>query len=91
MRRKRNIASRLERAMDLPGGAMADISLVELEGDRRAVVTGCRGIMRYTEECVGLRVPEGCLLFYGEGLELGCLSADGATVTGKLRRIEWGE
>ena len=77
--------------MDLPGGSVSTMALVELEGDRRAIITGGRGILRYTEECISLRVPEGCITFYGSGLEMGCLSRDGITVTGRLTRVEWGE
>ncbi|MBQ7089035.1 MAG: YabP/YqfC family sporulation protein [Clostridia bacterium] len=64
---------------------------MEVEGDRRAVLCGCRGICTYTEEQVALRTPFGVVVLYGQGLEMGCMTAEGATVTGRIRRIEFGE
>ena len=64
---------------------------MEVEGDRRAVLCGCRGICTYTEEQVTLRTPFGVVILYGQGLEMGCMTADGATVTGRIQRIEFGE
>lgn len=64
---------------------------MEVEGDRRAVLIGCRGICTYTEEQVALHTPFGVVALYGQGLELGCMTAEGATVTGQLQRIEFAE
>ena len=62
---------------------------IEVEGDRRVVLCGCRGICTYTEEQVSLRAPFGTVSIYGQGLEMGCMTADGATVVGRLQRIEF--
>ena len=62
---------------------------MEAEGDRRVVLCGCRGICEYTEECISLRTPFGIVSVYGQGLEMGCMTADGATVVGRLQRIEF--
>ena len=64
---------------------------MEVEGDRRVVLCGCRGICGYTEECISLRTPFGMVSVYGQGLEMGCMTADGATVIGRIQRIEFGE
>lgn len=64
---------------------------MEAEGDRRVVLCGCRGICGYTEECISLRTPFGTVSVYGQGLEMGCMTAEGATVTGRIQRIEFGE
>lgn len=64
---------------------------MEVEGDRRVVLCGCRGICGYTEECISLRTPFGAVSVYGQGLEMGCMTADGATVTGRIQRIDFGE
>ena len=61
---------------------------MEVEGSRRVILTGCRGICTYTEECVALRTSFGVVAVYGQGLELGCMTAEGATVTGRIQRIE---
>ncbi len=90
MGRKRALR-RIEQAMDLPGGVLANIATVEIESNRRAVICGCQGILAYTEDGIALRTPEGQLTFYGRELELNCMSADGVVITGYLQRIEFGE
>lgn len=65
--------------------------LAELEGDRRLVLSGCRGIALYTEDCVSLRTATGTVTVYGQQLEMGCMTVDGAAITGKIRRIELAE
>lgn len=64
---------------------------VEIEGNRRVVLCGCQGIVTYTEECVALRTPFGVVTLYGQNLVMGCMTAEGATVTGKIQRIELAE
>ena len=64
---------------------------MEVEGDRRVVLSGCRGICTYTEECIALRTSFGVVSVYGQEMEMGCMTAEGATVTGKIQRIEFGE
>lgn len=61
---------------------------MEVEGSCRVILTGCRGICTYTEECVALRTSFGVVTVYGQGLEMGCMTAEGATVTGRIQRIE---
>lgn len=65
--------------------------LMEVEGDRRAILSGCRGILSYTEDHIRLRVSTGAVSIYGQGLEMGCMTVDGATVSGRLQRIEFEE
>ena len=64
---------------------------MEVEGDKRIVLSGCQGICTYTEECIALRTPVGVVSLYGQDMEMGCMTAEGATVTGKIQRIEVGE
>ncbi len=76
--------------MDFPSGTLADMSIMEIEGDRRMVISGCLGIVAYADDCISLRVPEGQITVFGRCLEMGCLTSEGATVTGQLQRIEFG-
>ncbi len=64
---------------------------MEVEENRQVVLTGCLGICAYTEECITLRTPFGVVSLYGQDMEMGCMTAEGATVTGKIQRIELGE
>ena len=65
--------------------------LMEVEGDRRAILSGCRGILSYTEDHIRLRIAGGAVSIYGQGLEMGCMTVDGATISGRLQRIEFEE
>ena len=63
--------------------------LMEVEGNRRVVLAGCKGILTYTEECVRMRIGGGAVAIYGQRLEMGCMTAEGAVVTGLVQRIEF--
>lgn len=89
MKHKRRVGQRVERAMQLPEGMLTGAAFMEVEGNTRAVITGCRGIQTYSEDRICLRTAAGTVSFYGRDMEMGCLSADGATVTGCLQRIEF--
>ena len=62
---------------------------MEIEEDRRVVLCGCRGIAVYTEEQVSLHTPFGQVSIFGQGLEMGCMTAEGATVVGRIQRVEF--
>ena len=89
MKQERRVGQRLQRAMELPDGTLTRATFMEIEGNSRVVITGCKGIHTYSEECVRLRTVQGLLTFYGRDMEMGCLSADGATIDGCLQRIEF--
>ncbi len=61
---------------------------MEIEGRERVVLSGCRGIAAYAEDHVTLRTPFGAVTVYGQELEMGCMTVDGATVMGGIQRIE---
>lgn len=61
---------------------------MELEGREQAVLVGCRGIVDYSEDHVALRTPFGTVTVYGQNLEMGCMTVEGATIVGTLQRIE---
>ncbi len=76
---------------ELPDGVLANTTYMEIDGDKRVIMAGCKGICHYSEECVSLRTVNGAVSVYGCGLEMGCLSSDGAIVTGRLQRIEFSD
>ena len=61
---------------------------MELEGRERVVLTGCAGIESYTEDRVALRTSFGAVIIYGQHLEMGCMTVDGAVICGGIQRIE---
>ena len=61
---------------------------MEVEGKERVVLAGCCGIDTYAEDHVTLRTPFGSVTVYGQNLEMGCMTVEGATISGTLQRIE---
>ena len=71
----------------MAGKFRQDVFLMEVEGNQRVILSGCDGILTYGQERIALRTPFGRVTVYGQGLEMGCMTVDGATVTGGLQRI----
>lgn len=60
---------------------------LELLDDSQAVLEGCRGVLTYSAELVRLACGSRVVSFEGSGLELRCLSASAAVVTGHIAAI----
>lgn len=91
-RRKRKeapLARRVEQVLDLPGGALSSAARIELSGNRRAVVEGCRGILEYEEGVIRLNTGSGILRFIGRELGLSCMTEESAVVTGVILSVEF--
>lgn len=57
---------------------------IELCADKRGIVEGCKGILSFSNEKIGLNCKTHTVLFTGENLSL-CELCDGKiTVTGKI-------
>lgn len=65
-------------------------SLIELTGNRTAVVDGCDGIVDYDEEKVILRTGRLTVRFSGRGLRLKRLTENSAVIEGFLTGVEFG-
>ncbi len=61
--------------------------LVELSGNRRAVVDGSDGIVDYNEEQVILRAGKLTLRFEGQGLRLMRLTENSAVIEGRIHQV----
>ncbi len=69
------------------GDREANGLLVELSGNRRAVVQGCDGILDYGDELTSFRAGKLTLCFEGRGLRLLRLTDSSAVVEGTIRRV----
>ncbi len=86
-RRKIPLTKRLETALELPDGTLCHSLRVEMSGNRRAAVEGCRRILQYDENCIRLDTVEGALRFEGDALRVNCLSGGNAVVTGQIATV----
>lgn len=64
-------------------------SVIELTGNRNAVVDGCDGIVDYDGEKVILRTGRLTVRFSGRGLRLKRLTADSAVIEGIISSVEY--
>lgn len=67
---------------------LPDVHLEVLENSQ-AVVEGCKGVLAYSSELIRLGCGRRILSFSGSGLELRCLSASTAVVTGTIDEIRY--
>lgn len=83
------VTQRVEQVLELPSGALSGAARIELSGNRRAVVEGCRGILEYEDGIIRLNTTSGVIRFIGRDLSMNCLSEDSAVVTGFILSVEY--
>jgi len=89
--RRSPLARAAEKALQLPEGMLGGCTRMEWTDDRQVLVEGCCEILEYEEGQVQVRIAGGAVRFWGEGLRLCCLSPEGILLTGRIRRVEFGE
>lgn len=82
-------AEKTERLLDLPSGVLSEGARMELYGNRRVLMEGCRGIVKYDEDCIQLKTVEGVVRFLGCELCIASLHTSCAAITGQLTAIEF--
>lgn len=83
------LPARVERALELPVGSLSAAARIELSGNRRAVVEGCRGIVEYENEVIRLNTDSGIVRFMGRELTMSCLTEDNAVIEGTILSLEY--
>ena len=83
------VTQRVEQILELPSGSLSGSARIELSGNRRAVVEGCRGIMEYEDGLIRLNTTSGMVRFIGRDLCMSCLSEDSAVITGYILSVEY--
>lgn len=86
---KSTIPERIEQTLDLPTGALVTTSRLELAGNRRVMIEGCRGVVEYAEDRICLRVAEGILRLMGRDLCMNCLNPACTVITGRVLSLEF--
>ena len=73
----------------LPAGTLSGTARIELSGNPRAVVEGCKGILEYEDDVIRLNTASGIIRFMGQNLGMNCLNEDSAVVEGKILSVEF--
>ena len=62
---------------------------LEVIDSREAVLEGCRGVLEYGQQRIRLNCGRRIVCFLGDELELRCLTAETAVVTGRIMAIQF--
>ena len=83
------LLERAEETFELPAGALTQAAHLELSGNHRAVVEGCRGILEYEEGVIRLNTGSGVIRFTGTDLSMSCMTEVSAVVVGSILSLEF--
>ncbi len=84
MRKKRkNLVSAL------PVDFLYNLPVIEFTGNRRAVIEGSTGVLRYSEDNVKIKTRKYILSFSGRGLRIKCISPTCVIVEGFILDFEF--
>ena len=85
--RRKGFLDKLVESADLPGEVFPGQPLLEIVGDRRALIENHCGVTEYSRQRIGIRVGYGLILVSGEGLELTRMSKEQLIITGRIDGI----
>ncbi len=80
-------SQRLCEGLDIPVGTFGKNSFIEAVGKREVTVSGCEGLVNYTENEVELRLCDGVVNISGDGLELQSFTHGRIAVRGRVTCI----
>lgn len=94
MKRKRGttaspLSRRVESLLEWPSGLLGHCTRMEWVDNREVRMDGCCEIVEYEENTVLVAVAGGQVRFWGQALQLHCLTADSLLLTGELQAVEF--
>lgn len=89
-RKVRRAAEMIGEALELPPATLSRAAHIDMNGNREALIDGCRGVIEYGEEMIKVNTGSGPIKFCGRSLELKSLSGDQAVVCGYILSVEFG-
>lgn len=76
--------------LDLPLSVVEDLSYMEVLGNSRIVLDGCKGVLDYGESLVRIGLAKGTVQFCGDNLCFKALNNGQAIIEGNIITIEFG-
>lgn len=76
------------KALDIPVGVTG--LKVEIFGNKRAVIDGCKGVVEYYDSIIRLNVGNGTVNFLGHNLHILTFELGVVELTGIIENIEYG-
>ena len=87
--KQKRMTEQVERILELPAGSLSDTVRIELMGNHRAIVDGCRGIVEYSDGLVRIQTGDGMIRFTGSALSISCLTEDSSIIEGVITSLEY--
>lgn len=82
MKRPGSWMERLVEGMDMSAESLPGLPLVEICGEKRVLIENHRGVSRYTEEKICVRVTYGEVAVAGRGLKLARMTRQQLVISG---------
>jgi len=92
MRRNKNKPDKISsftNSLQLPTGLLPGNSHMEINGNREAIIEGCRGVLTYEENIIKITTGKLIIIFLGRKLSLKCLTEDSLIVGGFITSMEF--
>jgi len=64
-------------------------ALIEIVGNREAIIQGSKGIIEYNDELIRINLDDFEVQVYGQKLTIQCLSQDSLEIKGIISRVEY--
>lgn len=84
---KKNWMRRLADEIELDSEPIPGVSVVELAGDNRVIVERHSGIIEYSCDRIGLKVPFGCVYICGCGLHILKMTKEHLVISGRIDTV----
>lgn len=89
MKKKHKATNFIEKAIGLPADMISGCSHFEINGNKEAVIEGCRSILQYDENVVRINMGKMITSFEGRDLQIKCLKPDSLVIEGFITEIRF--
>jgi sporulation protein YqfC len=82
------VGRRVAHWLDVPDDVLLQVPRVELVGGLQARITNHRGLVRFDQNRVSVRLPHGRLELGGDALVVGWIDRESVLITGHIATLE---
>ena len=86
---KRPLSEKLAHVLDIPPDTIGNVSHIEIAGNSRVLIEGCKGILEYETDHIRISTGKMMVKFTGRNLSLCCMNCDNAEIEGFFTSIEF--
>ncbi len=86
---KRPLSVRIAHVLDIPQDTIGNLSHIEIAGNTRVLIEGCKGILEYETDRIRISTGKMMVKFTGRNLSLRCMNGENAEIEGFFTSIEF--